>query len=79
MYEIVRKFEDASGSLLTTVAKGCINLQLHEGCPEGVSAVYTLIQCTPLLVEKLGVALNVTFRFITCKQVSVQARGPPWL
>ena len=36
-----------------------------------------LIQCTALLVEKAGVAPDVTLRFTTCKQVSVQAREPP--
>ena len=36
---------------------------LYEGCPEGGSAVYTSIQCTPLLVEKAGVAPDVTLRF----------------
>ena len=38
---------------------------------------YTLIQCIPLLVEKTCVAPDVTLRFTTCKQVSVQAREPP--
>ena len=35
-----------------------------------------LIQCTPLLVEKAGVAPDVTLRFTACKQVSVQVREP---
>ena len=39
-------------------------------------AVHILIQCTPLLVEKAGVALDVTLRFTACKQVSVQVRQP---
>ena len=51
---------------------------LHEGCPEGESTVYTLIQCTPLLMEKADVAPDVARRFTMCKQVSVQARQP-WL
>ena len=38
---------------------------MHEGCPEGESAVYKLVQCTPLLVEKAGVAPDMTFRFTT--------------
>ena len=29
---------------------------LHEGCPESEPAVHTLIQCTPLLGKKAGVA-----------------------
>ena len=33
---------------------------LREGCPEGEFAVYMLIQCTPLLVEKAGVAPDMT-------------------
>ena len=32
----------------------------QEGCPEGRPAVYTLIQCIPLLVEKAGVVPDVT-------------------
>ena len=31
-----------------------------EGCPEGEPVVYTLVQCTPLLVEKADVAPDVT-------------------
>ena len=50
---------------------------VHEGCPEGGPAVYTLIQCTPLLVEKAGVAPDQTLRFTIHKQVSVHAREPP--
>ena len=41
--------------------------------------VYTLIQCTPLLVEKAGVAPVVTFRITARKQERVQARYPLWL
>ena len=52
---------------------------LHEGCLEGRPAVYTLIQCTPLLVEKADVSPDMTLRFTTCNQVSVQARESPWL
>ena len=42
---------------------------LHEGCPEGKPAVFTFIHCTPLLVEKTGVAPDVTLSFTTSKQV----------
>ena len=42
-------------------------------------AVYTLIQCTPLLVEKAGVAPDVTFGITTCKQERVQVRDPLWI
>ena len=45
----------------------------------GRHAVYTLIQCTPLLVEKAGVAPDVTFRITACKQERVQARYPLWI
>ena len=38
--------------------------------------IYTLIQCTPLLVEKAGVAPDVTLGFITCKQVCRQENHP---
>ena len=41
---------------------------------EGGPAVYTLIQCTPLLVEKAGVAPDVTLRFTAHKQVSACER-----
>ena len=40
----------------------------QEGCLEGGPAVNMLTQCTPLLVEKAGVAPDVTLR-----------REPPWL
>ena len=40
---------------------------LHEGCPEDKCAVYMLMQCTPLLVEKADVAPNVTLRFTAGK------------
>ena len=42
----------------------------------GRHAVYTLIQCTPLLVEKAGVAPDMTFGITTHKQERVQARDP---
>ena len=49
----------------------------------GCHAIYTLIQCTPLLVEKAGVAPDVTFWITVHKQERVQARDPlqiwnPW-
>ena len=46
---------------------------LHVGCPEGKPAENMLIQCTPLLVEKAGVAMDVT---LTWKQVTMQIREP---
>ena len=52
---------------------------LHEGCPEGRAAVHMFTQCRPLLVEKAGVAPDMTLRLTACKQVSVQAREPPLL
>ena len=51
----------------------------HVGNVTGHHAVYTLIQCTPLLVEKAGVAPDVTFRITACKQERVQARYPLWI
>ena len=45
----------------------------------GCHAVYTLIQCTPLLVEKAGVAPDMTFGITVCKQERVQARDPLWI
>ena len=38
--------------------------------------IYTLIQCTPLLVEKAGVALYETIGITTHKQERVKARDP---
>ena len=51
----------------------------HVGNVTGHHAVYTLIQCTPLLVEKAGVAPDMTFRITACKQERVQARYPLWI
>ena len=51
----------------------------HVGNVTGRHAVYMLIQCTPLLVEKAGVAPDVTFRITACKQERVQARYPLWI
>ena len=46
-------------------------------------AIYMLIQCTPLLVEKAGVAPDMTLGITTCKQERVQVRDSlqiwnPW-
>ena len=51
----------------------------HVGNMTGHHAMYMLIQCTPLLVEKAGVAPDVTFRITACKQERVQARYPLWI
>ena len=51
----------------------------HVGNVTSCHAVYTLIQCTPLLVEKAGVTPDVTFRITACKQERVQARYPLWI
>ena len=51
----------------------------HVGNVTSRHAVYMLIQCTPLLVEKAGVAPVVTFRIAAHKQERVQARYPLWL
>ena len=51
----------------------------HVGNVTGHHAVYTLIQCTPPLVEKAGVAPDMTFRITACKQERVQARYPLWI
>ena len=72
-------------SLVERAAKEQISLLptafccLHEGCQEVEYAVYTLIQCVPLLVENADVAPHVTLRFTVHEQVSVQAREPPCL
>ena len=51
-------------------------LQVHGSKWLGCHAVYTLIQCTPLLVEKAGVAPDVTIGITVYKQERVQARDP---
>ena len=51
----------------------------HVGNVTGRHTIYTLIQCTPLLVEKAGVTPDVTFRITACKQERVQARYPLWI
>ena len=51
----------------------------HVGNVTGRHAIYTLIQCTPLLVEKAGVTPDVTFRITACKQERVQVRYPLWI
>ena len=80
---IVRSHVDPAArdriSLLPTVASQPSIRYLHDGCLEGGPAVHTLIQCTPLLVEKAGVEPDVTLSFIAHKQVSLQVREPPWL
>ena len=52
---------------------------LHWGCLEHKPAVYMLVQCTLLLVEKAGAAPDLALRFTACKQVRMQVREPPWL
>ena len=43
-------------------------------------AIYTLIQCTPLLVEKAGVAPEVNLRNPLCAGEEARKRwNPPWL
>ena len=51
----------------------------HVGNMTSHHAVYMLIQCTSLLVEKAGVAPDMTFRITACKQERVQARYPLWI
>ena len=42
-------------------------------------AIYMLIQCTPLLVEKAGVAPEVNLRNLLCAGEEARKRGnPPW-
>ena len=57
------------------------NGKLLYACERSLAshAVYTLIQCTPTLVEKAGVAPVVTFRITARKQERMQARYPLWI
>ena len=43
---------------------------------QGLNKDGTLIQCTPLLMEKVGVTPSVILRFTVCTQVTVQVRKP---
>ena len=62
-------------------AHHCVGGSNPNACERSLAshAVYTLIQCTPLLVEKAGVAPVVTFRITARKQESMQARYPLWI
>ena len=60
-------------SMLVDVSDGC---QVCGSKWLSCHAVYMLIQCTPLLVEKAGVTPDVTFGITTCKQERVQTRDP---
>ena len=62
-------------------AHHCVGGSNPNACERSLAshAVYMLIQCTPLLVEKAGVAPVVTFRITARKQERVQARYPLWI
>ena len=85
----VRAPAQAIGSSLgsdlgTTNACGYVRqLQIRGSKWLGCHAIYILIQCTPLLEEKAGVAPDVTLGITACKQERVQVRDPlqlwnPW-
>ena len=59
----------------------CVDGSNPNACERSLvsHAVYMLIQCTPLLVEKAGVTPVVTFRITARKQGRVQARYPLWI
>ena len=59
----------------------CVGGSNPNACERSLAshAVYMLIQCTPLLVEKAGVTPVVTFRITAHKQERVQARYPLWI
>ena len=62
-------------------AHHCVGGSNPDACERSLAshAVYTLIQCTPLLVEMTGVAPVVTIRITACKQERVQVRYPLWI
>ena len=63
-------------------AHHCIGGSNPNACERSQAshAVYTLIQCTPLLVEKAGVTLEVNLRNLLCTGEEAYKRGiPPWL
>ena len=61
-------------SLVQRAAQDQISLQpklaIHHCLPS------LLIQCTPLLMEKVGVTPDATLRFTACKQVCRQENHP---
>ena len=89
----VVKYRDRAGGIAQSVtrltshvthrwaAHHCVGGSNPNACERSLAshAVYMLIQCTPLLVEKAGVAPVVTFRIIARKQESMQARYPLWI
>ena len=62
-------------------AHHCVGGSNPNACERSLAshAIYMLIQCTPLLVEKAGVAPVVTFRITARKQESMQVRYPLWI
>ena len=62
-------------------AHHCVGGSNPDACERSLAshAIYMLIQCTPLLVEKAGVAPVVTFRITAHKQERVQVRYPLWI
>ena len=81
----VRVPDQAIGSSLNsdlgaTYACGYIwQLQVHGSKWLGCHAIYTLIQCTLLLVEKAGVPPDMTLGITVCEWERVQARDPLWI
>ena len=59
-------------------AHHCIGGSNPDACKRSLAshAIYTLIQCTPLLVEKSCVAPEVNLRITQARK---HARDPPWL
>ena len=64
------------------VTSDCIAGSNPNACQRSLAshAIYTLIQCTPLLVEKAGVAREVNLRNPLCTGEEAHKLGnPPWL
>ena len=63
-------------------AHHCVGGSNPDACERSLAshAVYMLIQCTPLLVEKAGVAPEMNLRNLLCTGEEAGKRGnPPWL
>ena len=68
---LVHKVVPARDQRLTVPTAAC-PLCLHEGCPEGNPAVYTLVQCIPLLTV-------VVAPLVHSAQTRVHTREPSYL
>ena len=75
--KVTKKFPVANLGYQLKNQVACCNFQWSMGYQATVNTYSAL--STPLLVEKAGVAPEMALRFTMQKEVSMQAREPPWL